>query len=64
MNWQSTIGLIVALAAVSFVAPSIALIGHTHKSLPAFSSSLTREMNNLTAEEINRRTLQLAATIK
>ena len=64
MSWQSTIGLIIALVAVSFVAPSIALIGHTDKGLLTLSSAFPLEMTNLSAEEINRRTLRLAAAIK
>jgi hypothetical protein len=64
MSWQSTLGLVVALAAVPFVASSIALMGHSAKGVPTLSSSFLLEMHHLSAEEINHRTLQLAATIK
>ncbi len=64
MNWKSTVGLIIALFAISLAAPLFASIGHNDKSFPKVSPSFPLEMNNLSAEEINRRTLQLAATIK
>jgi len=64
MNLKSAAGLIIALVAVSSIAPSIALIGHKDKGLPTISPSFPLEMSNLSAEEINRRTLHLAATIK
>ena len=64
MSWQSTIGLVVALAAVSFVALSSVLIGHSDKGMSTLSSSLSLGMHHLSAQEINQRTLQLAASIK
>jgi len=64
MDWKSAAGLVVALVAISFIAPSIASIGHMDKGLPTISPTFPPEMNNLSAEEINRRTLSLAATIK
>ncbi len=64
MDWKSAAGLIMALVAASFAAPSIALIGNKDKGLPTISPSFASEMNNLSAEEINRRTLRLAASIK
>ncbi len=64
MSWQSNIRLVIALAAVSFVAFSIAVIGHEDKGMSTLSPSFPLEMHNLSAEEINQRTLELAATIK
>jgi len=54
----------IALFVISFVAPLFAPIGHKDKRSPTISLSFPPEMNNLSAEEINQRTLQLAATIK
>jgi len=64
MDWKSAAGLVIALVAVSFLAILFALIGHRNKDFQTISPSHPLEMNNLSAEEINRRTLRLAATIK
>jgi len=64
MEWKSAVGLMIALFVISFVAPLFAPIGHKDKRSPTISPSFPPEMNNLSAEEINQRTLQLAATIK
>jgi hypothetical protein len=62
MYWKSAAGLMIALLAVSFAATLFSSMGH--KNLQAISPSQPLGMINLSAEEINRRTLQLAATVK
>jgi hypothetical protein len=64
MYWKLAAGLIIALFMISFVAPLFAPIGHKDKGSSSISPSFPPEMNNLSAEEINRRTLHLAAAIK
>ena len=62
MYWKLGARFLIALVAVSFAAGLLATIAQRNKHLQAISS-YPAEMNNLSAEEINRRTLQLAATV-
>jgi len=64
MDWKSAAGLVIAFFAVSFVAILLAPIGHRNKDFQTISPRHPLEMKNLSAEEINRRTLHLAATVK
>ena len=64
MELKSTAGLVIAFFAVFFVAMSLASIGQRNKDFQTISPSHPLEMNSLSAEDINRRTLRLAATIK
>ena len=64
MECKSAAGLIVAFSAVFFVAILLAPTWHRSKDFQTISPSHPLEMNSLSAEEINRRTLRLAATIK
>ena len=64
MEWKSAAGLVIAFFAVFFVAILVAPIGQRSKDFQMISPSHPLEMNSLSAEEINRRTLRLAATIK
>ena len=64
MEWKSAAGLVIAFFAVFFVAILVAPIGQRSKDFQTISPSHPLEMNSLSAEEINRRTLRLAATIK
>jgi len=64
MELKSAAGLVIAFFAVFFVAILVAPIGQRSKDFQTISPSHPLEMNSLSAEEINRRTLRLAATIK
>jgi hypothetical protein len=65
MGWKSAVGLVLALFVASLaLAPLFAPIGHKNKDFRTTSSSYPLEMDNLSAEEINRRTLKAAAAIK
>jgi hypothetical protein len=64
MEWKFFAGLVIAFFAVFFVAILVAPTWHRSKDFQTISSSHPLEMNSLSAEEINRRTLRLAATIK
>jgi hypothetical protein len=59
----SGVGLAIALFAVSCAVTIGISVAHKDKVQTA-SPSHPQGMNNLSAEEINRRTLQLAATVK
>jgi hypothetical protein len=63
MYWKLGARFLIALFAVSFAAGLLAMIAQRNKHLQTISFSYPAEMNNLSAEEINRRTLQLAATV-
>ncbi len=62
MDWKSAAALVIALFSVSFAATQFPLIAH--KGFHAISASNSSDMSNLSAEEINRRTLELAANVK
>ena len=63
MCWRDAVRLMLALFAVSYVATLV--IPTAHKAaVQTISPSHPLGMNNLTAEEINQRTLQLAGTVK
>ncbi len=64
MKWKSAAGLVIAFFAVVFVAILVAPIGQRSKDFQTISPSHPLDMNSLSAEEINRRTLRLADTIK
>ena len=65
MGWKSAVGLALALFVASLtLAPLFTPIGDKNKDFQTISPSHPLEMNSLSAEEINRRTLRLAATIK
>jgi hypothetical protein len=64
MKWKYAAGLVIAFFAVFFVAILVAPTWHRSKDFQTISPSHPLEMNSLSAEEINRRTLRLAATIK
>ena len=64
MDWKSAAGLVIAFFAVFFVAILVAPTWHRSKDFRTISPSHPLEMNSLSAEEINRRTLRLAATIR
>jgi hypothetical protein len=64
MSWKSAAGLVIAFFAVFFVALFLAPIGQRNKDFQTISPSHLLEVNSLSAEEINLRTLRLAATIK
>jgi hypothetical protein len=64
MKLKFAAGLVIAFFAVFFVAMLLAPAGHRIKDFQKTSTDHPREMNSLSAEEINRRTLRLAATIK
>jgi hypothetical protein len=64
MEWKSAVGLVIALFAVVFLAMLLAPAWHRIKGFQTTSTVHPREINRLCAEEINRRTLRLAATIK
>ena len=64
MYWKLAAGLVIAFFAVFFVAILVAPIRQRSKDFQTISPSHPLEMNSLSAEEINRRTLRLAATIK
>ena len=64
MYWKSTLGLVIAFFAIFFVTQLFAPIGYGNKDIQTISPSHPLEMNSLSAEEINRRTLRLVATIK
>jgi biopolymer transport protein ExbB/TolQ len=64
MEWKSAAGLVIAFFAVFFVAILVAPTWHRSKDFQTISASHPLKMNRLSAEEINRRTLRLAATIK
>ncbi len=51
----------VAFCAFSYVTTLLTLNAHTQEGIQAFHPL---HMNNLSAEEINRRTLQIAAAVK
>jgi hypothetical protein len=59
----SGVGLAIALFAVSCAVTIGISVAHNHMVQTA-SPSHPLGMSNLSAEEINRRTLQLAATVK
>ena len=64
MELKSAAGLVIAFFAVFFVATLMAPTWHRSKDFQRISPSHPLEMNSLSAEEIKRRTLQLAATVK
>jgi hypothetical protein len=64
MEWKSAAGLVIAFFAVFFVAILVAPTWHRSKDFQTISPSHPPEMNSLSAEEINRRTLGLAGVIK
>ena len=64
MYWKLVVGLVIAFFAVFFVAILVAPIGHRSKDFQTISPSHPLEMNSLSAEEINRRTLKAAAAIE
>ena len=64
MELKLAAGLVIAFFAVFFVAILVAPIGQRSKDFQTIAPSHPLEMNSLSAEEINRRTLRLAATIK
>jgi hypothetical protein len=64
MEWKSFAGLVIAFFAAFSVAMSLASIGQRNKDFQTVSLAHPLEMNSLSAEEINQRTLRLAATIK
>ncbi len=64
MEWKSAAGLVLAFFAAFFVAMAFAPIWHRNKDFQTISPAHPLVMNNLSAEEINQRTLHLAATIK
>jgi hypothetical protein len=64
MELKSAAGLVIAFFAVFFVAILVAPIGQRNKGFQTASPAHPLEMNSLSAEEINRRTLRLADTMK
>jgi len=64
MELKSAAGLVTAFFAVFFVAVFLAPVGQRNKDFQTTSASHPLQMNNLSGEEINRRTLRLADTIK
>jgi hypothetical protein len=64
MKLKSAAGLVIAFFAVFFVAMLLAPAWHGIKDFQKTSTDHPREMNSLSAEEINRRTLRLAGTTK
>ncbi len=64
MELKSAAGLVIAFFAVFFVAILVAPIGQRSNDFQTISPSHPLDMNSLSAEEINRRTLRLADTIK
>ena len=63
MKWKSAAGLVIAFFAVFFVAILVAPTWHRSKDLQTISPAHPLEMNSLSAEEINRRTLKAAAAL-
>ncbi len=63
MELKSAARLVLAFFAVFFVAILVAPTWHRSKDFQTISASHPREMNSLSAQQINRRTLGLAATI-
>ena len=63
MEWKSAAGLVIAFFAVFFVAILVAPTWHRSKDLQTISPAHPLEMNSLSAEEINRRTLKAAAAL-
>ena len=64
MEWKSPAGLIIAFFAVFFVAILVAPIGQRSKDLRSVSRDHSaHSFRNLTAKEINRRTLKASAAI-
>ena len=64
MELKSAAGLVIAFFAVFFVAILVAPNGQRNKDFQTISPAHPLEMNSLSAEEINRRTLRLADTIR
>ena len=64
MELKSAAGLVIVFFTVFFVAILMAPTWYRSKDFQTISPAHPREMNNLSAEEINRRTHRLAATIK
>ena len=64
MELKSAAGLVIAFFAVFFVAILLASNGQRNKDFQTISPAHPLEMNSLSAEEINRRTLRLAGTIR
>ncbi len=64
MELKSAARLVIAFFAVFFVAILVVPTWHRSKDFQTISPAHPLEMNSLSAEEINRRTLRLAATIK
>jgi hypothetical protein len=64
MEWKSAAGLVIAFFAVFFVAILVAPTWYRSKGFQTISPSHPLKMNSLSAEEINRRTLRLADTIR
>ena len=63
MYWKLAVGLVIAFFAVFFVAILVALTWHRSKDFQTISPAHPLEMNSLSAEEINRRTLKAAAAL-
>jgi hypothetical protein len=64
MECKSAAGLVIAFFAVFFVAILVAPTWHRSKDFQTISASHPLETNSLSAEEIDRRTLRLADTIR
>ena len=63
MEWKSAAGLVIAFFAVFFVAILVAPTWDRSKDFQTISPAHPLEMNSLSAEEINRRTLKAAAAL-
>ena len=64
MDWKSALGLVIAFFAVFFVAILVAQIGQRSKGLRSLSRDYSAHtFRNLTAKEINHRTLKASAAI-
>ena len=64
MELKSAAGLVIVFVAVFFAAILSAPLWRQSKDFQTISSADSVEMNSLSAEEINRRTLRLAHTIR
>ena len=64
MDWKSLAGLVIAFFAVLFVVILVTPTWHRSKDFQTISPHHPPQMNSLSAEEINRRTLRLADSIK
>ena len=63
MDLKPAARLVIAFFAFFFVAILVAPTWHRSKDLQTISPAHPLEMNSLSAEEINRRTLQLAVSV-